>query len=109
MSSGHPNGVSLLNLANCPIMIQAGIRDYYSESAMRSVRTAEFEKTLSDYSDKYGLGYEHKIYIHVPYGHNYVDCKDTNATVLKNPEEFAKCAVKENILDTFLKLFTLKY
>lgn len=67
MSSGHPNGVSLLNLANCPISIQAGIRDYYSRSAKRSVRAAEFEKTLTGYSKYYDLGYEHKVLIHETY------------------------------------------
>lgn len=104
MSSGHPNGVLLLNLANCPIVLQAGIRDYYSESAMRSVRAAEFEKILFDYSKKYGFGYEHKVFIHVPEGHNFIDNEDIDTSVLKNPEIFAKRAVEENLLDAFLEV-----
>ncbi len=102
MSSGHPNGVSLLNLANCPISLQAGIRDYYSENAMRSVRAAEFEKALSDFHDQYGFGYEHRVYIHVPAGHNYVDYMDWTSTVLKDPARFADCAVRQDVLDLFL-------
>ena len=82
MSSGHPNGVSLLNTANCPICLQAGIRDYYTEDAKRSVRCAEFEKTLEDYRDKYGFGYEHQVWIHVPEGHNYIDYADSHGLVL---------------------------
>ena len=66
MSSGHPNGVSLLNLANCPICLQVGIRDYYNEDVLRCVRAAEFEKTLSGYREEYGFGYDHRILLHVP-------------------------------------------
>ena len=98
MSSGHPNGVSLLNLANCPICLQAGIRDYYSEDAERSVRCAEFEKTLSEYRDAYGFGYEHQVWIHVPEGHNYDDCTDNPSLVLADPEAFAELAEKEDVL-----------
>jgi poly(3-hydroxybutyrate) depolymerase len=54
MSSGHPNSVSLLNTSSLPFLIQVGIRDYYSEDAMRSVRGAEFEDTLNGYHEQYG-------------------------------------------------------
>ena len=97
MSSGHPNGVSLLNLANCPICLQTGIRDYYSEDAMRSVRTAEFDRTLSGYHDKYGFGYPHSVWIHVPEGHNYVDYEDSESLVLKDPAAFAARAAGEDM------------
>lgn len=101
MSSGHPNGVSLLNLANCPISIQAGVRDYYSRSALRSVRAAEFEKTLTDYRKRYGFGYEHRVYIHVPAGHNYPDNEaSAKSYVLENPTKFA--ANGERMLDDFI-------
>ena len=56
MSSGHPNGVSLRNLANLPFSIQAGVHDYYTEDALRCVRAAEFEKTLNDYREALGGG-----------------------------------------------------
>ena len=104
MSSGHPNGVKLINLANCPISIQAGIRDYYSADAMRSVRAAEFEQTLSDYQDKYGPGYEHEVWIHVPAGHNYIDYEDSDSMVLSNPKEFADRAVTEDFLGQFMAI-----
>ncbi len=29
--------------------------------------------TLADYHRKYGFGYEHRVYVHVPAGHNYND------------------------------------
>lgn len=104
MSSGHPNGVSLVNVANCPICLQTGIRDYYSESARRSLRCAEFEKTLDDYREKYGSGYEHRVWIHVPEGHNYVDYEDTRSTVLADPEAFAEREEAEDMLTAMLQV-----
>lgn len=104
MSSGHPNGVRLLNLANCPISLHAGIRDYYDEDVQRSIRAAEFEKTLSDYAQQYGFGYEHKVYIHVPAGHNYDDNGNSSSLVLKDPTAFAARAVPEDMLDEFLSI-----
>ena len=102
MSSGHPNGVSLLNLANCPICLQSGIRDWYSEDAMRSVRTAEFDAVLSDHRQKYGFGYEHLVCIHVPAGHNFVDYRDCESAVLKDPSQFAALASEGDALELFL-------
>ncbi len=104
MSSGHPNGVSLLNLANCPICLQAGVRDFLSGTALRSVRAAEFEKTLSDFHDKYGFGYTHRVFIHVPSGHNFVDYESHLSTVLKDPAAFAACAEQPNFLGRFLRV-----
>ena len=106
MSSGHPNGVSLLNTSNLPFEIQVGIRDYYSEDAMRSIRGAEFEKTLNGYREEYGFGYPHRVLVHVPNGHNYVDFEDEDACVLNDPAAFAERAVRENWLETFMALFT---
>ena len=104
MSSGHPNGVSLLNLANCPICLQAGVRDFYSDTALRSVRAAEFDKILSDYHEQYGFGYRHRVFIHVPAGHNYVDYRDWESVVLKDPQAFAACAAQPDFLDRFLDI-----
>ena len=104
MSSGHPNGVSLVNVANCPICLQAGIRDYYSESAKRSVRCAEFEKTLEDYRDGFGFGYEHQVWIHVPEGHNYVDFADKDSVVLADPEAFAEIGEAEDTLPAMMQV-----
>ena len=107
MSSGHPNGVSLLNTANVPFEIQVGIRDYYTEDVMRSIRGAEFGKTLDEYREKYGFGYEHRILVHVPEGHNYNDhlSASPESIVLADPQEFAERAVKEEWLDDFLELY----
>ncbi len=72
-SSGHPNGVSLINTFNLPFEIQVGIHDYYSEDAMRSIRGAEFEETFQNYQNIFGLEYPHLVLVHVPEGHNYND------------------------------------
>lgn len=104
MSSGHPNGVRLLNLANCPICLQAGIRDYYSEDARRSVRAAEFEGILSGYREQYGFGYEHRVLIHVPEGHNFNDSGKGESRVLKDPARFADPETGEFALAAFLRV-----
>ena len=112
MSSGHPNNVSLLNVANVPFEIQVGVRDYLSEDARRSVRGAEFEKILSGHHDTYGFGYEHRVLVHVPDGHILNDCSagnDPNATVLTNPTEFADRAVPENWLKAFVDIYKKYY
>ena len=44
-SSGHPNGVTLLNNANLPTCIQSGIRDTMF-SPKRSVASAGFDQQL---------------------------------------------------------------
>ena len=102
MSSGHPNGVRLLNLSCCPISLQVGIRDYYDYDVMRSVRAAEFEKVLTGYRQTYGFGYEHRILVHVPAGHNYNDYGDSQCLVLRDPQQFAERAVAEDLLEVFL-------
>lgn len=103
MSSGHPNGVSLVNLFNCPLSIQVGIRDYYSRSGMRSVRGAEFEKLFATYSDHYGLDYKHRVLVHVPAGHNYVDNEvSCQSYVLKDPAKFAEKGGE--MLDEFISV-----
>lgn len=106
MSSGHPNGISLLNAANLPFEIQTGIRDFYNEEALRSIRNAEFEDVLNGYREKYGCPYTHRVLVHVPAGHNYVDYSGTgDGCVLKNPAEFARRAEAEGIPDQFLQIF----
>ena len=111
MSSGHPNGVSLLNTSNLPFEIQVGIRDFYSEDALRSIRGAEFEDTLNGYNSKFGFGYPHRVLVHVPEGHNYNDYEDPDdeynrTAVLKDPAEFAGRAVTEDWLGQFLDLYS---
>lgn len=103
MSSGHPNGVCLLNLANCPFSIQAGVRDYYSESALRCVRAAEFEQVLNGLRDRIGCGYEHQVLIHVPEGHNYEDWADTESEVLADPAAYADPEIVEPMMVRFIQ------
>ena len=117
MSSGHPNGVSLLNTSNLPFEIQVGIRDYYSETALRSIRGAEFEKTLNDYKEAFGCEYPHRVLVHVPEGHNFndsydpvevfgdsVDPSELDNYVLVHPDEFARRAIKEDWMDDFYEI-----
>ncbi len=109
MSSGHPNGISLLNTANLPILLQTGIRDFYSSGALRSIRNAEFESVLNEYQEKYGCPYPHRVLVHVPYGHNYGDYDGTGSgCVLKDPSEFALRAEAEDIPKQFCSLY-LRY
>ncbi len=108
MSSGHPNGVSLLNTANLPFQIQVGIRDFYSEDAMRSVRGAEFENTFNELHETFNFGYPHSVLVHIPNGHNYNDYSNNlgESCVLTDPAEFAERCVKENWLDKFMDVYT---
>ncbi len=104
MSSGHPNGVSLRNLANLPISIQAGVHDYYTEDALRCVRAAEFEKTLNDYREALGGGYEHQVLIRVPDGHGFDDSTyEKEAEVLADPTAYADPAIVMPMLERFME------
>ena len=101
MSSGHPNGVSLRNLANCPISIQVGVRDYYTEDAMRCIRGAEFDQVLKEYHDQLNYGYEHQVLVHVPEGHNYLDNGEEDAEVLVDPAAYADPSIVEAMMSSF--------
>lgn len=121
MSSGHPNGVSLRNLMNCPFSIQVGVRDYYSESAMRCIRGAELDQVLNDYHDLLGIGYEHQVLVRVPAGHNYNDYTDfslsegvneddmdrNGAEVLASPAAYANPDIVRPMLNRFLEAYQL--
>ena len=106
MSSGHPNGVSLRNLLNCPFSVQVGVRDYYSETALRCVRGAECEQVLTGYHELLGEGYEHQVLVHVPEGHNYDDSSSGHVSeVLADPAAFADPAIVEDMLNSFEEAF----
>ncbi len=106
MSSGHPNGISLINAANLPFEIQTGIRDFYTDDVLRSVRNAEFDDTLNGYAEAYGCPYIHRVLVHVPAGHNFVDYEGTgDGCVLKDPFEFAVRAEADYIPEQFVELF----
>ena len=70
MSSGHPNGVSLVNLSNLPIQLQAGEFDTAYD---RHTVTAEYGIYLDELQAAFGGGYVHRTLIHFNAGHNYAD------------------------------------
>ena len=112
MSSGHPNDVCLLNVANVPFEIQVGVRDFYSPTSLRCVRGAAFEQVLSGYHDTYGFGFEHRVLVHVPEGHHVNDnsgADGLNAVVLKDPAAFARRAQDENWLQAFVDIYKAHY
>ncbi len=78
MSSGHPNGISLLNLKNLPIQLQAG---EYDRAYNRNTVTAEYDGILDGLEAEYG-GYAHRTLIHYNCGHNYKDYKREELPVL---------------------------
>ena len=69
MSSGHPNGISPVNLFNLPIQLQAG---EYDTDYDRNTTTAEYGLQLDALRAEYG-GFEHRTLIHFDRGHNYED------------------------------------
>ena len=69
MSSGHPNGISMLNLYNLPMQLQAG---EFDEAYDRHRVTAEYGLLLDELEEKFG-GYIHRTLIHYNEGHNYAD------------------------------------
>ncbi len=70
MSSGHPNGISLLNLYNLPIQLQAG---EFDSAYDRNKVTAEYGLYLDALREDEPEGYEHRTLIHFNAGHNYDD------------------------------------
>ena len=78
MSSGHPNGISMVNLYNLPIQLQAG---EFDDEYDRHRVTAEYGLKLDALQAEYG-GYEHRTLIHYDCGHNYDDCLPTPLPVM---------------------------
>ena len=78
MSSGHPNGISMVNLYNMPIQLQAG---EYDDEYDRNRVTAEYGLKLDALQAEYG-GYEHRTLIHYDCGHNYEDYEPTHIPVM---------------------------
>ncbi len=70
MSSGHPNGISMVNFYHLPIQLQAG---EYDTDYDRNVVTAEYGLILDELQTEYPDGYEHRTLIHKDRGHNYED------------------------------------
>ncbi len=78
MSSGHPNGISMVNLYNMPIQLQAG---EFDDEYDRNRVTAEYGLKLDTLQAEYG-GYEHRTLIHYDCGHNYEDYEPTHIPVM---------------------------
>ena len=78
MSSGHPNGISMVNLYNMPIQLQAG---EFDDEYDRNRVTAEYGLKLDELQAEYG-GYEHRTLIHHDCGHNYEDYEPTHIPVM---------------------------
>ena len=80
MSSGHPNGISLMNLFNLPIQLQAG---EYDDLYDRHRVTAEYGLKLDALQAEHG-GYEHRTLIHYDRGHNYEDYQPNPIPVMSD-------------------------
>ena len=86
MSSGHPNGVSMINMKNLPIQLQAG---EFDTDYNRHTVTAEYDGYLNDLQAQYG-GYEHRTLIHYNSGHNYRDYDTKSIGCMNDPQKWLK-------------------
>lgn len=82
MSAGHPNGIDLTNLYNMPIQLQVGMLD---TAYGRHTVTAEYDAVLDGLTEIYGGGYEHNVFIHKNYAHNFYDNAAGDQEVLTDP------------------------
>ena len=116
MSAGHPNGISLINLFNTPIMLQVGIND---DAYGRNKVTAEYDQYLEELSNRSGNNYKylrtpeyrHNCFIHIDKPHNFVDYGTQKQRVIADNSLWLKeSKVTEKLSDTnavrFLEQFT---
>ncbi len=84
MSAGHHNWVDLRNLANLPIVLQAGQHD---ELYNRHTETAKMNDTLDSLAVERKDGYIHTTWIHSEKGHRFCDNdpEGTSIAVLRSP------------------------
>lgn len=87
MSSGHPNGVSLVNLYNLPIQLQAG---EYDTAYNRHTVTAEYGVYLDELQAEEPEGYIHRVLIHANKGHNYPDYEAMKQYIIENYADWLK-------------------
>lgn len=102
MSSGHPNGVRMVNLYHVPFAIQVGERD---TAYNRSRVGAEYGVRLDKLRQLHPDGYVHECWVHLDKGHNtYKDNDKKQCTYrvvgdlgawLKNGDDRSK-SVKRN-------------
>lgn len=81
MSAGHPNGVSLKNLYNTPLILQVGEND---SEYNRNTATAQYNEILDNYQIEFDGGYPHKCFIHKSKPHNFFDNKIMLQEVMEN-------------------------
>ncbi|MBO5534234.1 MAG: hypothetical protein J6B53_02390 [Clostridia bacterium] len=98
MSSGHPNGISLLNLYNLPIQLQAG---EFDDAYDRNTVTADYGMKLDALQAEYG-GYLHRTLIHVDCGHNFEDWDREPIPVMRDPAAWRRSGDRSTIeVDSF--------
>ena len=81
MSSGHHNWISIINLYNMPIMLQAG---EFDEAYDRHKVTAEYGVLLDSLEEQFPGHYIHRVLIHYNEGHNYEDYDSMPIPVMKS-------------------------
>ncbi|MBT3296185.1 MAG: hypothetical protein HN383_13010 [Verrucomicrobia bacterium] len=70
MSAGHHNGVSAVNYANLPLLIQLGAKDH---AYKRNTAAAEYGNTLTALREGEPSLYVHDVFLHVGRGHGFMD------------------------------------
>lgn len=99
MSSGHPNDVSIVNLFNLPIQLQAG---EFDEAYDRNTMTAVYGLRLDSLESEFPGGYEHRTLIHYDRGHNYEDYDRKPAAVMADVNGWLYKSVRDTIMaDSF--------
>lgn len=107
MSAGHPNGTSVVNLYNTPIMLQVG---EFDSAYDRNKVTAEYDALLTDLNTLYEGGYEHKAYIHTGYGHNFTDNAPADQSVIADNAAWLSDGDNTSVLaDTYAIHFLNNY
>ena len=85
MSSGHPNGISMINFYQLPIELQAGEFDTAYD---RHIITAQYGLLLDKLQEENPDGYEHRTLIHKDRGHNFEDFDRGEVEVYSNLEGY---------------------
>ena len=91
MSSGHPNGISMINFYNLPLTLQAG---EFDDAYDRNIVTAEYGVILDELQAENPEGYIHRTLIHTDRGHNYEDYDNKPVEVYSDIQGYLS---KENL------------
>ncbi len=70
MSAGHPNGISINNLANLPFLIQLGSNDVAYDRARQA---AEYTEKLDAMANLHQGLFPHRLHLHSNRGHGFRD------------------------------------